>query len=175
MAAGLEEPNGIVQLELGAATIPNMKATQIELYEAMVANPVNAWPSLTFDVMSIVSWAKRFIPAAFYYKTFMWPNWRFYEPWVRKAAGLGFAPKGPDPDSYDHRFAHVDTLVVGSGAAGLAAAEAVADAGNSVMLVEADAELGGGLLAMNDPVEDGQHQTGVHRWWGAFVSGPMSG
>jgi sarcosine oxidase subunit alpha len=155
IAAGLEEPNGIVQLETGAATVPNVKATQIELYEGLVAGPVNSWPSPTFDVLAINSLVKRFIPAAFYYKTFLWPSWRLFEPSIRKAAGLGVAPKHRDPDSYEHRFTHVDTLVVGSGAAGLAAAETAAGTGASVLLVEADSALGGGLLATPGEI-DGQ-------------------
>jgi sarcosine oxidase subunit alpha len=156
IAAGIEEPNGIVQLEHGAATVPNVKATQIELYEGLSASPVNAKPSVEFDLMAINSLFKRFIPAGFYYKTFFWPNWRVFEPAIRRAAGLGVAPAEPDPDSYEQRFAHVDTLVIGSGAAGLAAAEAAAALpGNQrIMLVEADFEFGGGLLSSAAPVED---------------------
>ena len=152
IAAGLEEPNGIVQLELGGATIPNVKATQVELYEGLVAGPVNARPSAEFDLMAVNSLFKRFIPAAFYYKTFMWPSWHLFEPSIRKAAGLGKAPEIADPDGYEHRFAHSDVLIVGSGAAGLAAAAAAAESGETVLLVEADVELGGGLLAEPDMV-----------------------
>lgn len=147
IAAGLEEPNAIVQLEAGAETVPNVKATQVELYEGLVANPVNARPSADFDLMAVTGLFKRFIPAAFYYKTFMWPNWHLFEPSIRNAAGLGAAPRRGDPDAYEHRYAHCDLLVVGSGAAGLAAAAAAATGGEQVLLVEADAELGGGLLA----------------------------
>ncbi len=153
LAAGLEEPNAIIQLETGAAEIPNVKATQIELYEGLVAKPVNAWPSAAFDWLAVNNFFKRFIPAAFYYKTFMWPNWHWFEPAIRSAAGLGNAPRAADPDSYEHRFAHTDILVVGSGAAGLAAAVAAARNGETVLLVEADAELGGGLLAETAKVE----------------------
>ena len=105
--------------------------------------------------MAINSLFKRFIPAAFYYKTFIWPNWRLFEASIRKAAGLGHTPTKRDPDTYEHRFAHVDTLVIGSGAAGLARAEAaVALNGNHrVMLVEADFEFGGGLLSATDELE----------------------
>lgn len=153
LAAGLEEPNAIVQLETGAVAVPNVKATQIELYEGLTANPVNAKPSAEFDLLAVNSLFKRFIPAAFYYKTFMWPNWHWFEPAIRKAAGLGNAPEGVDPDSYDHRFAHTDIMVVGSGAAGLAAAIAAAKGGEKVLLVEADVELGGGLLAEPSEIE----------------------
>jgi sarcosine oxidase subunit alpha len=153
IAAGLEEPNGIVQLEKGGATVPNVKATQVELYEGLVANPVNAKPSADFDLMAVNSLFKRFIPAAFYYKTFMWPNWHLFEPSIRRAAGLGVAPEAVDSDSYERRFAHVDVLVIGSGAAGLAAAAAAAKSVDNVLLVEAEAELGGGLLSEAASIE----------------------
>ena len=152
-AAGLEEPNAIVQLETGPATIPNLKATQIELYKGLAARPVNSWPSASFDLMAVNNLFKRFIPAAFYYKTFMWPSWHLFEPTIRKAAGLGVAPQDLDPDGYEHRFSHVDTLVVGSGAAGLAAALAAGEGGGEVLLVESDYEAGGGLLAQPGRIE----------------------
>src|SRR3546814_16149729 len=85
--------------------------SQIELYDGLVANPVNAKPSVEFDWLAVNSLFKRFIPAAFYYKTFMWPNWHWFEPAIRKAAGLGDAPEGVDPDSYHHRFAHTDLQI----------------------------------------------------------------
>src|SRR3546814_11564272 len=90
---------------------------------------------------------------AFYYKTFMWPNWHWFEPAIRKAAGLGDAPEGVDPDSYHHRFAHTDILIVGSGAAGLAAALAAANDGKQVLLVEATPELCGGIRAETAAVQ----------------------
>ncbi|MEZ5656344.1 MAG: 2Fe-2S iron-sulfur cluster-binding protein [Sphingobium sp.] len=155
IAAGLEEPNGIVQLERGAHTVPNVKATQVELYEGLIAGPVNAKPSVDFDLLAINSAFKRFIPAAFYYKTFMWPHWRLFEPSIRKAAGLGTAPEMRDPDRYEQRFAHVDVLIIGSGAAGLAAAEAASHlpGAERIMLVEADAEFGGGLLSLGTKID----------------------
>lgn len=153
LAAGLEEPNAIVQLEEGCATVPNLKATQIELYDGLSAAPVNVRPSAELDLMAVNGWVKRFIPAAFYYKTFMWPGWRWFEPAIRRAAGLGVAPPGPDPDSYEHRFEHVDLLVVGGGAAGLAAALAGAEKGREVLIVEGDAEFGGELLSSVTRVE----------------------
>jgi sarcosine oxidase, subunit alpha len=155
LAAGLEEPNGIVQFETGAMTVPNLKATQVELYEGLAAKPVNAWPSAEFDLLAVNSIIKRFIPAAFYYKTFFWPSWRFFESSIRKMAGLGAAPAAADPDSYEHRYAHVDVLVVGSGAAGLAAAESAAarHPSDRIMLVESDAEFGGGLLYTGESVD----------------------
>ncbi|WBX82350.1 sarcosine oxidase subunit alpha family protein [Sphingosinicella microcystinivorans] len=153
IAAGLDEPNAIVQLEQGAGTIPNLKAPYVELYEGLDANPVNAWPSLRFDLMAVNGLFKRFIPAAFYYKTFMWPDWLLFEPAIRKAAGLGKAPDLPDPDTYAQVSVHMDVLVVGGGIAGLAAALHAAQAGKSVMLVTGSAHWGGRLAGTSDAIE----------------------
>ena len=71
IAAGSEEPNALIQLEEGAYTEPNTRATSIELYDGLVARSQNRWPSLEFDVGAINSLVSRFLPAGFYYKTFM--------------------------------------------------------------------------------------------------------
>ena len=42
VTAGVEEPNAIVQLETGAYTVPNARATEVELYQGLVATSVNA-------------------------------------------------------------------------------------------------------------------------------------
>lgn len=159
MGAGLEEPNAIVQLGAGATTVPNRKATEVELYEGLSASAVNAWPSPELDLMAVNGLVKRFIPAAFYYKTFTWPHWRWFEPAIRRAAGLGRAPEEADPDRYDQRHAHVDLLVVGGGLAGLTAALEAGRAGRQVWLVEGDALLGGAIFgpaAGRDRAEAGQ-------------------
>ncbi|MFO1436652.1 MAG: 2Fe-2S iron-sulfur cluster-binding protein [Gammaproteobacteria bacterium] len=51
--AGAEEPNAIVQLGEGSRTIPNARATQVEIYEGLVARSVNCWPNADFDLMSV--------------------------------------------------------------------------------------------------------------------------
>ena len=91
-----------------------------------------------------------FIPAGFYYKTFMWPRraWQsFYEPRIREAAGLGKSPTLADPDRYTNRFAHCDVLVVGAGPAGLSAALAAAAGGGRVIICDEQPEFGGSLLS----------------------------
>lgn len=149
MTAGVDEPNAVVQLEEGAHTVPNPCATTIELYEGLRASSVNAEPDLERDRLAILQRLGRFIPAGFYYKTFMWPKrlWPRYETLIRNAAGLGHAPALPDPDHYDKRYAHCDVLVVGGGPAGLAAALAAGLTGARVILVDNQPELGGSLLA----------------------------
>ena len=71
---GAEEPNGIMQLGSGAATVPNVKATQVELYEGLEAKSVNGWPSVNFDIMGVMGAFGRLMPPGFYYKTFMYPK-----------------------------------------------------------------------------------------------------
>jgi sarcosine oxidase subunit alpha len=157
LTAGVEEPNAIVQLEKGAYTQPNLRATQIELYEGLDASSVNAWPSVNFDLGATTKLFGRMLVAGFYYKTFMWPR-RFwhsvYEPAIRKLAGLGVAPAFADPDFYDKTYAHTDVLVIGAGPAGLAAALAAANTSARVMLVEQDTKIGGYLLSNSEMVAD---------------------
>ncbi len=151
MTAGSDEPNALVTVRRDAArTTPNLRATQVELYEGLDAISQNRFPSLGFDVGGINDRFSALLPAGFYYKTFMWPRgfWdRVYEPVIRRAAGLGRVPTAPDPDRYLQRHAHCDVLVVGAGPAGLAAALAAAEANCRVILCDEQAEMGGSLLA----------------------------
>ena len=153
---GAEEPNAIVQLGQGAETVPNLRATQVELYDGLEAFSVNGWPSVDFDVMRVVGWFGRFMPPGFYYKTFMWPRkfWMTYEHFIRKAAGLGWAPSEPDPDRYDKLNQHTDVLVVGAGPAGLSAALTAARTGARVMIADEQNEFGGSLLASKRTIND---------------------
>ena len=150
LAAGAEEPNALVTVRRdGARHTPNLRATQVELYEGLEACSQNRWPSLAFDVGALNDFFAPFIPAGFYYKTFMWPRrawYALYEPRIRAAAGLGRAPALPDPDRYATRFAHCDVLVVGAGPAGLAAATAAAALGARVILCDEHSQPGGSLL-----------------------------
>src|SRR6516164_2566633 len=101
LTAGPEEPNALVELRSGARREPNTRATTIEMFDGLEAASQNRWPSLRFDVLSVNSLLAPFFPAGFYYKTFMWPSsfWeRVYEPFIRRAAGLGRAAPAPDPD-----------------------------------------------------------------------------
>jgi sarcosine oxidase subunit alpha len=156
LAAGAEEPSALVTIRRDAARCtPNLRTTQLELYEGLEAFSQNRWPTLAFDLGAVNDLLAPFIPAGFYYKTFMWPRsaWQWlYEPRIRAAAGLGRAPEHADPDRYTGRFAHCDVLVVGAGPAGLAAAHAAAAAGARVVLCDEQTEPGGSLLS--DPAGD---------------------
>ena len=47
-----EEPNTIVQVGRGADLVPNLKATQVELFDGLDARSVNCWPSARLDVFA---------------------------------------------------------------------------------------------------------------------------
>ena len=151
MAVGSEEPNALVTVDRGGGRMtPNLRATQVELYAGLRAFSQNRYPSLAWDFGAMAGAFGPLLPAGFYYKTFMWPRgfWRHvYEPAIRAAAGLGRAPGAPDPDWYLHRYAHCDTLVIGAGPAGLAAALAASARGARVVVCDEQAEMGGSLLS----------------------------
>ncbi|RWI66751.1 sarcosine oxidase subunit alpha family protein [Mesorhizobium sp.] len=159
LSAGSEEPNAIVELRTGARQEPNTRATVVELFEGLQARSQNRWPSLGFDALAINDLLSPFLTAGFYYKTFMWPKgfWeKLYEPAIRRAAGLGRLSIQADPDVYDKGFLHCDLLVIGGGAAGLAAALTAARGGARVILADEDFRLGGRLLSETGTLDGGQ-------------------
>jgi sarcosine oxidase subunit alpha len=160
LSTGSDEPNALVGVGRDEAHYsPNLRASQVELYDGLVAESQNRFPSLSFDLGAINDLFSPLLPAGFYYKTFMWPAgaWKhLYEPKIRAMAGLGRAPKAPDADRYAQRFVHCDVLVVGAGPAGLAAAEAAAATGARVVLCDEQAEFGGSLLSDAATTIDGE-------------------
>ena len=146
LAAGVEEPNALMQVGEGAWSTANLRATEVELYDGLVARAVNCWPSAAFDIGAVLRPFERFLTAGFYYKTFMWPDWHLFEGHIRRAAGLGRPSTEPDPSRYETRYAHCDVLVVGGGPAGLAAAVSAAAEGQRVILCEQEPRFGGRLL-----------------------------
>ena len=148
LSAGVEEPNGLFTIGEGARSEPNIPGTLLPLTEGLTAKSQNAWPSPNFDLMAVNSLAAPIFGAGFYYKTFMGPfkkSWMFYEPFIRKAAGLGKVDAATDTARYDVQFGFCDVVVVGSGPAGLAAALTAGRAGATVILAEQDTEFGGTL------------------------------
>ena len=156
LSAGVEEPNALVQLYDGARTVPNARMTEVELVNGLSAQSIHAKPSIEFDLRSVNGWFSRFLPAGFYYKTFMASQraWHFFEHHIRKASGLGESPREADPDHYDKRFSFCDVLVAGGGLAGLSAALAAGASGARVILADEQAEPGGWLLSSDAMVDD---------------------
>ncbi len=157
MSAGPEEGGALVTVGAGARREPNAKATQVEICPGLTAFGQNAWPNVRFDLGRVNDLFNRFFAAGFYYKTFMGfgrgtAEWMFFEKLIRHAAGMGSASREPDPDSYDIVHDFCDLLVIGSGAAGLAAAELAVAEGLDVVLVEQDFALGGALLGSAETV-----------------------
>jgi sarcosine oxidase subunit alpha len=150
LTAGSEEPNALVTVRRDVARCaPNLRATEVEIFEGLEAHSQNRWPSLHFDTGAVRELFSPLLSAGFYYKTFMWPRraWHaLYEPRIRASAGLGVAPTRPDPDRYAQRYAHCDVLVVGAGPSGLATALAAAGRGARVILCDEHPEFGGSLL-----------------------------
>ena len=93
MTAGAEEPNALVQVGAGARTEPNVRATQVELFEGLVAASAELLAqSVEFDVGAVNNLVRA--PASRPASTTR-PScgrlrfWMFYEHFIRKAAGMG--------------------------------------------------------------------------------------
>ena len=143
---GVEEPNAFVDVS-GSRSLVNARATTEPLVDGMVVRSVNASPTAANDRHAFIDRFARFIPSAFYYKTFMWPNWHAFEPRIRQMAGLGVVdPSVRSGLHADQVNESCDLLVVGGGPAGLVAALHAAEAGKSVILCDEGCELGGSLL-----------------------------
>ncbi|MGA7825091.1 MAG: 2Fe-2S iron-sulfur cluster-binding protein, partial [Steroidobacteraceae bacterium] len=151
VTAGPEEPCALVDVMGAAGREPNRLATTLALREGLVAVSQNRWPALRWDLLAANDLLGRFLPAGFYYKTFMAPGWaweRIYEPLIRRAAGLGRLESvvGQHAACAETLHEHADVLVVGAGTAGLAAAHGLGGSGLRVLLTEQDVVLGGGSL-----------------------------
>ena len=149
VGAGAEEPNAIVTVGTGVDAVPNLRATEVPLYEGLVATSNRGG----FAKRGL-GMAARLLPTGFYYKTFLTSDalWRTAERVLRQEAGFGRVPAGGTPSSpaagprYDKVNQHCDVLVVGGGPAGLAAAREAVAAGARVILADEQAAFGGSLL-----------------------------
>ncbi len=154
MSCGSEEPNAICQIsDKNDLTEPNVRATELEIYDGLEAFSQNCWPNVKFDIGGINNLISPLIPAGFYYKTFMWPKsfWKkVYEPLIRMSAGLGKSPTEPDPDIYDHKYVHYDVLVIGGGLSGIISAKIAAKSNLKTLLVDDKKTLGGSTIFQNN-------------------------
>lgn len=168
MAAGAEECNAIFQVEENGKTTPNCRATQTLLKENMVITTKSGWPSFNTDITQVLRYFHQLMPVGFYYKTFIKPKflWPLYEKLIRSSTGLGVAPKEKDHERYDQLNHHCDYLIIGGGAAGIAATLKLANSGKKIILVDEQAVLGGQLLSSNQSI----NQKPINQWLKEAVS-----
>ena len=152
--AWTEEPNAIFDVTREGMTTPNLRATTEALENDLAVRSVNAAPTAAADRAAFLDKLSAFLPAGFYYKTFLWPRWETFEGAIRAMAGLGRVDPDNRPPADNPKInAHCDLLVVGAGPAGLAAASAAARAGRAVILVDDHAEIGGQLIHRGGAIE----------------------
>ena len=156
LTAGSEEPNALITVGEGSFQDPNVRATTQEIFEGLVTKSQNNWPNLNYDILSINDLFSHFLGAGFYYKTFMWPKsfWeKIYEPFIRRAAGLGSLSGLHNSDTYEKAYAFCDLLVIGGGPSGLLAAKLAAEAGLDVIIAEQEPIFGGRLNSETEQVD----------------------
>jgi sarcosine oxidase subunit alpha len=156
LTAGSEEPNALITVGQGAFQDPNVRATTQEIFEGLITKSQNNWPNLQYDILSINDLFSNFLGAGFYYKTFMWPKsfWeKIYEPFIRRAAGLGALSGLHNSDTYEKAYAFCDLLIIGGGPSGLMAAKIAAKAGLDVILAEQEPIFGGRLNSETEKVD----------------------
>jgi sarcosine oxidase subunit alpha len=144
-----QDANTIVQV--GAQ--PNVRADQHAIADGMAVESVNRLGPLDHDLYAVIGLFSRFLPVAFYYKTFYWPRgaWQhLFERPIRIMAGLGKLRPGAPHKYYDKAYLFADVLVIGAGPAGLEAAIVAAEAGADTLLIDDGAQLGGSMLYGRD-------------------------
>ena len=92
MGSGVEEPNALVSLEIGGRYTPNLKATEVMLYDGLSA--VSSSNPNSIDFRALIKPLHRFMPAGFYYKTFIKQKvWAMVEDSLRSLAGFSMEQK----------------------------------------------------------------------------------
>jgi sarcosine oxidase subunit alpha len=142
---------------------PNQRACRVPVREGLVVLSQNAWPSVDHDLLRTIEHFERFLPIGFYYKALYKRRllWKLAEPVIRHLAGLGRVRDKVSDGEYQHRYEHVDVLVIGGGPAGVEAARRAASAGASVLLIDSEPQLGGHLRYETRPyLYEGSVRTG---------------
>ncbi|MBC6416860.1 MAG: (2Fe-2S)-binding protein, partial [Rhodospirillales bacterium] len=125
---------------------PNVLADRLAIREGLAAWGQNYKGSLEKDRNSFLNCFGAFMPVGFYYRSFNKPRFdRYWEPTIRRMAGLGKIDLKAGHGYFDKAYLFYDLVVVGGGAAGLNAAITASRAGAEVLLVEENPALGGAL------------------------------
>jgi len=127
-------PNCLVTID----GMPAMRSCCTPARAGMTVTRETGRPSTEADVLAINDHLHALMPVGFYYKAFIKPrfSWPIAEKAIRKATGLGTLPVDHAPAPKPARHLHMDTLVIGAGVAGLAAARAASARGDSVVLCD---------------------------------------
>ena len=147
-------PRGILTMAgLDANTLvqvgdePNVLADRRTISDGLIVEGQNFSGSLEHVQETWIEMFGRFLPPGFYYKAFYRPKgaWKFWEPFIRKRAGLGKVNTAAHHGHFDKEYLFADVVVIGGGPAGLAAALQAADTGAEVIVIDDGAQLGGSL------------------------------
>jgi sarcosine oxidase, subunit alpha len=143
LTMGGEDTNALVQLD----GEPNVSADRRLIEPGLESWGQNYNGSLNRDWASLLGYFGRFMPAGFYYKAFFKPPgaFAFWEPIIRRMAGLGRINLHAPHDYHDKAYGFTDVAVVGGGPAGMSAALEAAKTGAEVILIEDGRQLGGSL------------------------------
>ena len=149
---------------------PNVRACVRPIESGLEVRSQNAWPSLRFDIASLLDRMHWLMPVGFYYKALHRPKalWLLARRLVRRVGGLGSIDIDATHDKeFSSRNLHADVAVVGGGLAGISAALAAADSGSTVVLIDDQPSLGGHLRysqqRMTSPDGESKPATGMAR------------
>ncbi|MGD9042188.1 MAG: 2Fe-2S iron-sulfur cluster-binding protein [Desulfobacterales bacterium] len=126
--------------------IPNIRTENTLLEDGMRIKAQNVKGTPETDLMGFMDKLDWAMPAGFYYRTMHKPArlWPVALKQVRKAAGLGkIDPDFQMPGKFDEIYPTADVCVIGGGPAGMSAAQAAAEQGLRVILLESRPWLGG--------------------------------
>ena len=134
---------------------PNVRACTRPAEPGLQVRSQNNWPSLGFDLLSLLDRLHWLMPVGFYYKALHRPKalWLLARQLIRRVGGLGSIDiNGAREAEFSSRNLHADVAVVGGGPAGIAAALAAAESGAKVTLIDDQPALGGHLRYSSQPV-----------------------
>ncbi len=136
VTAGIEEPGTFVEV-MGEGRSTTVPATMVHVQPEMQVKSINCWPNPKYDLAQLLQVFSPLLPSGFYYKTFFQPEWKVFEPFIRKMAGLAKIPQDDTPlQSYDSTDTHCEFLIVGGGISGIIATVMTAQTGKRVIWVD---------------------------------------
>ena len=145
LSAAGHDANSLVQVGDEA----NVVADTRRIADGMEVDPQNVSGTLGNDRARLLDRFGAFLPVGFYYKTFFRPKgaWKYWEPIIRRMAGLGTVNKNAHHGYFDKQYLWADVAIVGGGPAGLSAALEASDANPEieVIVIEENPYLGGAL------------------------------